>query len=75
MQGMPKSREKSSRETHNMAKVRKKCSVVRMAKKAKGLCPNVLLMRQDGILSNHRSTEPCASGLKNRSVQTVHTRS
>jgi hypothetical protein len=37
VQGMPKSREKSVRETHNMTKIRKeKCSAARMANKAKG---------------------------------------
>jgi hypothetical protein len=63
VQRMPKSREKSARETYNMTK--KKCSVVRMAKKAKGLRPNVVHTPPDGILSNHRSTKPHASGLKN----------
>jgi hypothetical protein len=61
------------RETHNMTKIREKCSVVRMAKKAKGSRPNVVHTRPDGILSNHRSTEPQASRLKNRYVWMFHT--
>jgi hypothetical protein len=61
------------RETHNITKIRKKCSAVRMAKKAKGSRLNVVHTRPDGILPNHRLTEPQASRLKNRSVRTFHT--
>jgi hypothetical protein len=37
MQGMPKSREKSSRETHNMTKIRKKMQCCTNGKESKGL--------------------------------------
>jgi hypothetical protein len=68
VQRMPKSREKSTRKTHNMTKIRekKKCRAERIAEKAKGLRPN-------NTLSDHRSTEPCTFGLKNRSAWTIHT--
>jgi hypothetical protein len=74
VQGMPKSREKSVRETHNMTKIRKeKCSAARMANKAKGSRSDMVHTHPDGILPNHRSTEPHASRLMNRSVRTYHT--
>jgi hypothetical protein len=36
VQGMQKSHEKSARETHNMTKIRTKCSAVRNGKESKG---------------------------------------
>jgi hypothetical protein len=75
MQGMPKPREKSVRQTHNMTKFEKKCSAVRMEKKAKGSRSDVVHTCLDSILQNHKSTEPHAFGLNNRYVRTFHTRS
>jgi hypothetical protein len=40
VQRMPKSREKFARETHNITKIREKCTAVRMTKKTKGLRPD-----------------------------------
>jgi len=54
-------------------KHKKKCSVVWIAKKAKGSCLDVVHTLLDDILPNHRSIEPQASELKNRFIQTFHT--
>jgi hypothetical protein len=50
VQRMPKSWEKSARETHNMIEIRKKCSAVRKSKKAKGSRSDRVHTRSDGPL-------------------------
>jgi hypothetical protein len=58
---MPKSREKSTRKTHNMTKIRekKKCRAERIAEKAKGLRPNNTLSdRQSRARLDSRTGPP-----------------
>jgi hypothetical protein len=75
VQRMPKSRDQSERKhtQHNMIEQTKKC--VCLVEKAKSSCPDEVHTRPDGMLSDMRLTELSASGRKNMSMWTLHTRS
>jgi hypothetical protein len=74
VQRIPKSRDQSERKhtQHDMIEYVK--SSVCLAEKAKSSRPDVVNTRLDDMMSDMRLTEPSASGCKNMSVWTLHTR-
>jgi hypothetical protein len=76
VQRMPKFWDQSERKhtQHNMIE-RAKCSVCVFDRESRKLTSGVVHTRPDVMLSNKRSTESSASGRKNMSVRTLHTRS
>jgi hypothetical protein len=75
VQGMPKSREKSTRKRtqHDMINQEKKCSGVQLAEKVMGLHQHMLLTCPDGTLLDHQPIELHMSRPRNKFVWTFHT--